>query len=152
MSFDRHGAERGRQCGAQRALHVSLPTVYTAIDSREALVERLLDRLVDEIAGDVALGDGEVVIDLDAEMDADVDADLNGSGGEVNGCAPVARSAVVVDDDLLRRGRALLDWSLLGATPTPRAKHVNIHPGVLHVWHCLDGDVTPDFTANGDTI
>jgi len=47
---------------------------------------------------------------------------------------------------------ALLGWSLLGATPTPRAKHVNIHPGVLHVWHCLDGDVTPDFTANGDTI
>ena len=39
------------------ALHVSLPTVYTAIDSREALVERLLDRLVDEIATDLALDD-----------------------------------------------------------------------------------------------
>ena len=34
----------------------------------------------------------------------------------------------------------------------PRAKWVNIHPGCLHLWSCLDGDVTPDFTAGGDTI
>jgi hypothetical protein len=34
----------------------------------------------------------------------------------------------------------------------PKAKHVNLHPGVLHLWHCLDGDVTPDFTAGGETI
>lgn len=34
----------------------------------------------------------------------------------------------------------------------PRAKHVNIHPGVLHLYCCLDGDVTPDFTGGGDTI
>jgi hypothetical protein len=34
----------------------------------------------------------------------------------------------------------------------PRAKHVNIHPGVLHLYHCLDGEVTPDFTAGGETI
>jgi hypothetical protein len=33
----------------------------------------------------------------------------------------------------------------------PRAKYVNIAP-VLHLWHCLDGDVTPDFTAGGETI
>jgi hypothetical protein len=33
----------------------------------------------------------------------------------------------------------------------PRAKHVNMAP-VLHLWHCLDGDVTPDFTAGGQTI
>ena len=77
------------------ALHVSLPTVYTAIDSREALVERLLDRLVDEIADDLALG-GEPIA----------------TSNEVNGCAPVVRSAVAVQDDLLRRGRALLDWAL----------------------------------------
>jgi hypothetical protein len=33
-----------------------------------------------------------------------------------------------------------------------RAKHVNIHRGCLHLWSCLDGDVTPDFTGGGDTI
>jgi hypothetical protein len=32
-----------------------------------------------------------------------------------------------------------------------RAKHVNIAP-VLHLWHCLEGDVTPDFTGGGQTI
>ena len=64
------------------ALHVSLPTVYTAIDSREALVERLLDRLVDEIATDLAL---------------DEDA--------------TDRSATSAEDELLQRGRALLDWA-----------------------------------------
>lgn len=34
----------------------------------------------------------------------------------------------------------------------PKSKHVNIHPGVMHLWYCLDGDVTPDFTGGGDTI
>lgn len=28
----------------------------------------------------------------------------------------------------------------------PDAKHVNIHPNCLHLWACLDGPVTPDFT------
>lgn len=31
----------------------------------------------------------------------------------------------------------------------PRAQHVNIHPNVLHLWCCLDGDPTPDFRVNG---
>lgn len=31
----------------------------------------------------------------------------------------------------------------------PKAKHVNIHSYCLHLWHCVDGDVTPDFTKNG---
>lgn len=34
----------------------------------------------------------------------------------------------------------------------PRSKHVSIHPGVLHLWHCLDRDVTPDFSAGGTTL
>jgi hypothetical protein len=34
----------------------------------------------------------------------------------------------------------------------PRSKHVSIHDGCLHLWHCLDGDVTPDFTAGGESI
>jgi hypothetical protein len=34
----------------------------------------------------------------------------------------------------------------------PRSKHVNIHKYCLHLWHCIDGDVTPDFTKGGKTI
>ena len=34
----------------------------------------------------------------------------------------------------------------------PRAKHVSIHEGCLHLWTCLDGDPVPDFTAGGETI
>lgn len=33
-----------------------------------------------------------------------------------------------------------------------RDKHVNIHPHTLHLWHCLDGDVTPDFTKGTGSI
>jgi hypothetical protein len=29
---------------------------------------------------------------------------------------------------------------------------VNLHPYVLHLWHCLDGDVTPDFTRGTKSI
>lgn len=28
----------------------------------------------------------------------------------------------------------------------PRSQHVNIHENCLHLWCCLDGDVTPDFS------
>ena len=34
----------------------------------------------------------------------------------------------------------------------PASKHVNIHSACLHLWHCLDGDGLPDFTAGGQTI
>jgi hypothetical protein len=34
----------------------------------------------------------------------------------------------------------------------PKAKHVNINPGVLHLWSCVDGDVVPDMTGDGETI
>lgn len=27
----------------------------------------------------------------------------------------------------------------------PESEHINIHPFVLHLWHCLDGDTLPDF-------
>ena len=33
----------------------------------------------------------------------------------------------------------------------PRQQHVNIAE-VLHLWHCLDGEVTPDFRAGGETV
>ena len=33
----------------------------------------------------------------------------------------------------------------------PATKFVNIYE-VLHLWTCLDGDVTPDFTRGGKTI
>ena len=28
----------------------------------------------------------------------------------------------------------------------PKKKHVNFHPYCLHLWSCVDGDVTPDFS------
>lgn len=34
----------------------------------------------------------------------------------------------------------------------PGDKHINIHHAVLHLWTCLDGAVTPDFTRGGETI
>lgn len=35
----------------------------------------------------------------------------------------------------------------------PKERYVNIHPHVLHLWRCLDGDPPlPDFTRGGDTI
>ena len=34
----------------------------------------------------------------------------------------------------------------------PKTKHVSIHDKVLHLWCCLDGAVTPDFTRGGETI
>lgn len=34
----------------------------------------------------------------------------------------------------------------------PEAEYVNIHPNVLHLWCCLDGRPTPDFTRGGKTI
>lgn len=34
----------------------------------------------------------------------------------------------------------------------PQAKHVNIHPNCLHLWHCIDGDGIPDFTRGTNQI
>ena len=29
------------------------------------------------------------------------------------------------------------------------SEYVNTHPHVLHLWHCLDGDVIPNFALDG---
>lgn len=34
----------------------------------------------------------------------------------------------------------------------PRDRYINIHPHCLHLWHCLDGAVTPDFARGGRSI
>lgn len=34
----------------------------------------------------------------------------------------------------------------------PRSRHVNLHQCCLHLWHCADGDVTPDFARGGASI
>lgn len=34
----------------------------------------------------------------------------------------------------------------------PMSRYINIHPNVLHLWHCLDGDPIPDFARGGDSI
>lgn len=30
-----------------------------------------------------------------------------------------------------------------------KSEYVNINPRVLHLWHCVDGDPTPDFRRDG---
>ena len=34
----------------------------------------------------------------------------------------------------------------------PKSEHVNIHAGVLHLWHCMDGRPTPDFTRGSGSL
>lgn len=46
---------------------------------------------------------------------------------------------------LVKRLFAGHDTTMLQIVP-PSMKHVSIHDRVLHLWRCLDGDVTPDFT------
>lgn len=33
-----------------------------------------------------------------------------------------------------------------------KSKHVNIHKFCLHIWHCVDGNLLPDFTQGMNTI
>ena len=33
-----------------------------------------------------------------------------------------------------------------------RARHVNLHPHTLHLWHCVDGDGLPDFTRGTGSV
>jgi hypothetical protein len=33
-----------------------------------------------------------------------------------------------------------------------KSEHVNIHPNCLHLWHCVDEDPLPDFTAGSGSI
>jgi hypothetical protein len=34
----------------------------------------------------------------------------------------------------------------------PESRWINIHPYVLHLWSCIDGDPVPDFARGGDSI
>ncbi len=34
----------------------------------------------------------------------------------------------------------------------PDSEYVNLHPNVLHMWHCLDGDGLPDFRTESGGI
>lgn len=34
----------------------------------------------------------------------------------------------------------------------PEAEYVNLHPYVLHLWACLDGDPLPDFTQGSGSL
>lgn len=34
----------------------------------------------------------------------------------------------------------------------PRSRHINIDKNCLHLWCCLEGEVTPDFSRGGPTI
>ncbi len=51
-----------------------------------------------------------------------------------------------VKDDFIGAHRTALQVLPSAAT------YVNINPNVLHLWCCLDGDVTPDFTAGSGSL
>ena len=34
----------------------------------------------------------------------------------------------------------------------PESRYINIHPFVLHLWRCLDGEPVPDFARGGTSI
>lgn len=43
------------------------------------------------------------------------------------------------------RSRFLGDDALALQVFPPKAQWVNVHPNVLHLWRCVDGDPVPDF-------
>jgi hypothetical protein len=50
--------------------------------------------------------------------------------------------------------RSVKDWllgrdTLVVQVLPPEAEYVNVHPYVLHLWHCLDGRPVPDFRHEG---
>ena len=54
----------------------------------------------------------------------------------------------------LRRVKDLFlgqDAKAISVLPAER-EYVNLHPYVLHLWHCLDGDGLPDFTRNTGSL
>ena len=56
-------------------------------------------------------------------------------------------------DEMIAGMRAILgdDREAYQVFP-PRARWVNIDAYCLHLWHCLDADVLPDFTRGGRSI
>jgi hypothetical protein len=56
-------------------------------------------------------------------------------------------------DNLKLVKEAFIGNDKLAIQVLPRAQDfVNIHPACLHLWHCLDGDPTPDFTCGTGSI
>ncbi len=60
--------------------------------------------------------------------------------------APSWEELVEVRDVVLGKGTWALQFM------APEREHVNIHPHVHHIWHCLDGNPLPDFTAGTGSI
>lgn len=82
-------------------------------------------------------------------------------------CARQADAQRWLHLSLSRRDKKLPTWEQMGQIKRvfigdertayqvmpSKSKHVNIHPGVLHLWTCVDLDsYLPDFTAGGETI
>lgn len=103
---------------------------------------RMLDRSVD--GASFRCSDGlAVILSLAVELDEKLWLHVSCSR---------ARQLPTYDD--MRRVKDLFvgrDRTALQVLP-PAAKHINIHPYCLHLWCCLDGDVTPDFTRGGPSI
>jgi len=91
----------------------------------------------------------------------------HGTTRVVVGCAQYADGKRWLHVSVSRRNQEIPSWMLMSEVKDlfigpertaiqvhpPRSKHVSIHPGVLHLWCCLDdANLLPDFTAGGDTI
>ena len=54
--------------------------------------------------------------------------------------------------DLVEARNILLGDVMTYQVIPPSSEHVNIHSHVLHLWHCLEGDVLPDFTRGSGSL
>jgi hypothetical protein len=101
-----------------------------------------------------------------------VDRSLDGGAFRCSdGLGVILSLAVELDEKLwlhvsMSRARQLPSWEdirrvkllFIGRERTayqvlpPESRYVNIHPFCLHLWTCLDGDVTPDFTRGGSSL
>jgi hypothetical protein len=95
-----------------------------------------------------AWGDGRLAVILSANTELDgkrwlhISISHNGDPASL----PSWGDLLAVRDTFL--GEEALCLHLL----PPKSEHVNIHPGVLHLWHCMDGRPTPDFTRGGSSL
>jgi len=56
-------------------------------------------------------------------------------------------------EELKRVKDAFLGAEVVALQVLPKASlYVNLHPFVLHLWQCLDGDPVPDFTRGSGQI
>lgn len=55
-------------------------------------------------------------------------------------------------DEMKRAKESFLGDVMAYQVFAPRGEHLNLHAHCLHLWHCLDGPVLPDFTLGGTVL